>query len=151
MNDFSKEVIEIDGNEYTLFLNRTGLVAIEKYTKDEVESIEKMQQTVEKSAENTKIDDTTDPFEGLENVENVINNIDDVKNNIYRKMFWIMLRTTHKLTPNECFELYDKAVKEYGNQVNLLIDQIVEDMNKDKFNTLEQTNTKNLKALRPAK
>ena len=32
MKEFSKEIIEIDGKEYTLFLNRLGVVAFERYT-----------------------------------------------------------------------------------------------------------------------
>jgi predicted AlkP superfamily phosphohydrolase/phosphomutase len=153
MNDFSKEVIEIDGVEYTLFLNRAGLVAIEKFTKEEMQKVEEAQKLANFMEDNNaEINDDTDPLEGLDKVEEALNSIDTVKRDIYKKMFWIMLRTTHKLTPNECFELYDKAIEEYGEQVNKLIDQIVEDINIDKYTPkVENKNVKNLKALRPTK
>jgi len=153
MNDFSKEVIEIDGNEYTLFLNRAGLVAIEKFTKEEMQKVEEAQKLANFMEDNNaEINDDTDPLEGLDKVEEALNSIDIVKADIYKKMFWIMLRTTHKLTPNECFELYDKAIEEYGEQVNKLIDQMVEDINIDKYTPkVENKNVKNLKALRPTK
>ena len=35
MKDISTNVIEIDGKEYTLFLNRKGIVAHEKYCIEE--------------------------------------------------------------------------------------------------------------------
>lgn len=154
MNEISKEVIEIDGKEYTLFLNRIGLVAIEKFTREEMQKVEEAQKLVGsfESKEIVEINDDTDPFEGLENAEKAIDDIEKVKNKIYQKMFWVMLRTSHKLTPQECFDLYDKAVEEYGDQVNKLIDQIVEDINKDKATPEEkQKEVKNLKALRPTK
>lgn len=153
MNEFSREVIEIDGVEYTLFLNRAGLVAIEKFTKEEMQKVEEAQKLANfMENNNAEINEDTDPLEGLDKVEEALNSIDTVKRDIYKKMFWIMLRTTHKLTPNECFELYDKAVEEYGEQVNKLIDQIVEDINIDKYTPkVENKNVKNLKALRPTK
>lgn len=153
MNEFSREVIEIDGVEYTLFLNRAGLVAIEKFTKEEMQKVEEAQKLANfMENNNAEINEDTDPLEGLDKVEEALNSIDTVKRDIYKKMFWIMLRTTHKLTPNECFELYDKAIEEYGEQVNKLIDQIVEDINIDKYTPkVENKNVKNLKALRPTK
>ena len=35
MNEFGKVIIEIEGKEYTLFLNRKGIIAWEKYAKEE--------------------------------------------------------------------------------------------------------------------
>ena len=37
MKELSTEIINIDGKDYTLFLNRAGLVAWEKYTKCETD------------------------------------------------------------------------------------------------------------------
>ena len=150
MNEFSKEVIDIDGVEYTLFLNRKGLVAIEKFTKQEMQEVEKLQELTKNVDKDgvLEINDNTDPFEGLEGVEELLDNSETIQKEVYKKMFWIMLRTTHNLTPNECFDLYDRAYKIYGNQVNRLIDQIVNDINMDKY-TKQDENTKKLQALRP--
>lgn len=153
MNNFSKEVIDIDGVEYTLFLNRMGLVAIEKFTKEEMGEAQKLQKITSNvnKEEGFEINDDTDPFEGLEGVEELLDNSEKIQKEVYKKMFWVMLRTTHKLTPKECFDLYDRAIEIYGSQVNRLIDQIVEDVNIDKYSIEENKNVKNLKALRPTK
>ena len=45
-------------------------------------------------------------------------------------------------------ELYAKARREYGSQINALCDQMVEDANKDQ---LEDKDVKKLEALRPTK
>ena len=155
MNELSKETIEIDGVEYTLFLNRVGLVAIEKYTREELNNAKKLEKIEEDiiNKGNVEITDDTDPFSGLEGeVADAINNVDTLTSDIYKKSFWIMLNTTHKLTYKDSCDLYDKAIKIYGiEQVNALIDQIVDDVNKNKYQPETNQNVKNLKALRPTK
>ena len=146
MKEFSKEVIEIGGVEYTLFLNRAGMVAIEKFTREEKQKIETLQ-SITANLETggiAVIDDNTDPLEGLEAVESATT----LEENIYKKCFWIMLSSTHKLNYSDSCKLYEQAIEEYGGQVNKLIDQIVYDIETDKV-TLENKNVKNLKALRP--
>ena len=147
MNDFSKEVIEIDGVEYTLFLNRVGMIAIEKYIAKEQKQLEELQNLANgvNSGETLEINDDVDPLAGLEDISDV----EGIKTNIYKKMFWVMLSTTHKLSYSVACELYDKAVETYGNQVDLLLDQIVQDTNINKVTKEENKNVKNLKALRP--
>ncbi len=147
MNDFSKEVIEIDGVEYTLFLNRVGMIAIEKYIAKEQKQLEELQNLANgvNSGETLEINDDVDPLAGLEDISDV----EGIKTNIYKKMFWVMLSTTHKLSYSVACELYDKAVETYGNQVDLLLDQIVQDTNINKVTKDENKNVKNLKALRP--
>lgn len=147
MNDFSKEVIEIDGVEYTLFLNRVGMIAIEKYIAKEQKQLEELQNLANgvNNGETLEINDDVDPLAGLEDISDV----EGIKTNIYKKMFWVMLSTTHKLSYSVACELYDKAVETYGNQVDLLLDQIVQDTNINKVTKEENKNVKNLKALRP--
>jgi len=150
MNEFSKEVIEIGGNEYTLFLNRAGIVAIEKFTREEKKKVEDLQKIVS-DVDNggiIQITDDTDPLAGL---EDMVESSLEVQKKVYKKIFWIMLRTNHKLSYSEACSLYDDAYKEYGNQVDLLIEQIMSDVNEDKVTIEENKNVKNLKALRPTK
>ena len=42
MKEISQEVIEIDGKEYKLFLNRKGIVAYEKYCKEEYKDLQEV-------------------------------------------------------------------------------------------------------------
>ena len=72
MKELSKEIIEIGGKEYTLFLNRKGIVAWEKYTRQEEEKYQELQKKyasldLDNIIENfDELDDKTNPFEGLE-------------------------------------------------------------------------------------
>jgi len=150
MNEFSKEIIEIEGKEYTLFLNRQGIVALEKFTRQEKAQIENLQKTyseIEKG-EFVEIKDDTNPFEGLEDFSV---NVSELQDKIYEKLFWIMLQTTQKISFSEARELYAKAKEEYGSQVIALCDQMLEDANVDKVTVEEKKETKKLAALRPTK
>ena len=150
MNEFSKEVIEIEGVEYTLLLNRAGVMAIEKFTREEKKKVENLQKIVD-DVENggvVQITDDTDPFLGL---EDMVESSKQVQKDTYKKIFWIMLRTYQKVTFSEACRLYDVACQDYGNQVDRLIEQIMSDVNEDRITPEEQKNLKNLKALRPTK
>ena len=48
MKEFSKETIEIGGKEYTLFLNRAGIVAWEKFCKEYQKKTIEMQEKYKK-------------------------------------------------------------------------------------------------------
>lgn len=148
MNGFSNEVIEIEGKEYTLFLNRAGIVAIEKFTREEKLKVENLQKIVS-DVENggiIEINDDTDPLAGL---EDMVESSKEVQKNTYKKIFWIMLRTNQQIPFSEACRLYDVACEEYGNQVDMLIEQMMSDVNMDKITPEENKNVKNLKALRP--
>ena len=153
MKELSKELIEIDGKEYELFLNRKGIVAYEKYVKDEVTQIQDIPnkyQEVVKDLENVEIKDDTNPFENIEMYEEVINK-DDIYTKMYIKLYWIMLYTNYQLSLKNVEELYNKACKEYGeNQVRALADQMVDEVNVAPKN-VNNENLKNLKALKPKK
>lgn len=158
MKDISKEIIEIDGKEYTLFLNRKGIVAYEKYCKEEYKELENVREKHKgmiASLENDEvvsIDENTDPFAGLEDIsdEEVQNNIKLVRK-LYTKLYWIMLYENHKLSLSAVEELYMKAVEEYGDeQVQALGDQMIAEVNIAP-ETEEKQNLKNLKALKPKK
>ena len=149
MKEISKEIIEIGGQEYTLFLNRKGIIAFEKYCKDEqevfVEGLNQLDKDI--NQEKVEIKDDTDPFEGLEEYENAHKTLDTARK-IYIKLYWIMLYTNHQLSLKAVEDLYSKACEEYGEvQVRALADQMVEEVNTEPL----QENLKNLKALKPKK
>jgi len=147
MKEISNEVISIDEKEYKLFLNRKGLVAWEKYAKEENSKIIKLSQELqdEMSGENAEINADTNPFENIEDTQ--ANENDKVISSSYRKLYWIMLYENHKLSLDEVNELYDKAVKEYGEeQLIALAMQMIEDINTNRVNAEE---LKKLPALKP--
>lgn len=146
MKEFSKEIIEIDGQNYTLFLNRQGIIAWEKYNKDLEQNLEKMHKKYENIANNESIEikEDTNPFEGIEELSEDIDYVLET----YKRLYWIMLYTEHKFTPSQANELFEKAIKEYGQeQIILLGNQMLEDANKD----LANKNLKNLAALKSKK
>ena len=150
MNGFSNEVIEIEGKEYTLFLNRAGIVAIEKFTREEKNKVENLQKIVNEveTGSVVEINDDTDPLEGL---EDMVESSKKIQKDTYKKIFWIMLRTNQKIPFSEACRLYDVACEEYGEQVDMLIEQMMSDVNEDRITPAENKNVKNLKALRPTK
>lgn len=157
MNNISNEVIEIDGKEYTLFLNRKGIVAYERYCKDEYKQFNDAQDKLEKTiealeAEEVVINDDTNPFEGLEDINDNGNiSIDELVHRMYIKLYWIMLYKNYNFSLKKVEELYDKATAEYGeSQVRALGDQMVEEVNAMP-EKVKQENLKNLKALKPKK
>ena len=151
MKEFGKETIEIDGKEYTLFLNRKGILTWEKLTNAirKAQEIEKKytdleQMTVDKEVE---IKDGDNPFELADNVKLGVEEDSEIMIETYKKLYWIMLYEEHKLDYKDVEILWDKAVEEYGEeQLAELAFQMIEDANTDKT-----TNLKNLKALRPKK
>lgn len=147
MKEFSQETIEIGGGEYTLFLNRAGIIAWERYAKKENQKVYESQELYNKfnNENELEITEETNPLEDSEKF------IEDEKYTIetYKKMFWILLYTFHKLPLHKAGELFDKACEEYGrSQIIALEDQMVNDANKDR---VTNENLKNLPALRPTK
>lgn len=158
MKEFSQEKIEIAGKEYTLFLNRKGIIAFETFVKQEQEKIQDIsKKLLSKNLElKTKVtDNNTNPFED-EDVVEVENLMDETKNantKIYQKMYWILLYTNHKLSQDEVAKLYETACDEYGEeQIVALADQMVEDANKNMYEKEKSDKElKKLTALRPKK
>ena len=154
MKELSTEIINIDGVDYTLFLNRKGIMAWEKYSKSEKDKVSELRQKYENIIKDNGVDnfegldDNTDPFEGLEEIDNLQSDIDYL-NNIYGRLYWIMFYTNHKFSISEANKLYQKACDEYGNeQVILLARQMVDEVNTDPDKGKQ---LKNLAALKPTK
>ena len=145
MKEFSKEIIEIGGQEYTLFLNRQGIVAWEKYTAKEKSKMENLSKYEDINYKNLEINEDTNPFEGLESLDEDYDNVSST----FKKLYWIMLYTEHKFTPSQAAELYNKAKKEYGEeQLIQLANQMIDEANKDIIGAKQ---LKNLAALKPEK
>lgn len=154
MKNLSERKIEIDGKEYTLFLNRNGIVAWEKFTIDNQRKITNMQETLQTKYKDliegkVEIKDDTNPFENIEELENDLSGNYDESDKMLEKLYWIMLYTNHKLSLNKVHELYLKARDEYGfEQLDQLASQMIDDVNTSpnkaeepkKLEALNQTN-----------
>lgn len=154
MQEFSKETIEIDGKEYTLFLNRKGIISwenITKVTKKANELQDKYKGMVEKinNEEPVEVTDNSNPFDYADDSVNDLLDDEKVLLDIYVKFYWIALYENHKLTISQTEELFEKARKEYGlEQLINLANQMIEDANTNKY---ENTELKKLTALRQTK
>ena len=136
--NISEEIIEIDGKEYTLFINRTGIVNWEKATKLD-STAKEIEQKYKNNDNEVVFDDNFDPFSSDNNIDEDEQKLYDA----YSKFYWMALYKNHKLTIKEADELFYKAVDEYGiNQLAELAQQMIESANTD------NTNLKNLKALK---
>ena len=158
MKEFSKEIIEIDGKEYTLFLNRLGVVAFERYTEkfqnNVIQNAEEVKKLAEKySGQDLEIKDDTNPFddEFIKKSEELMLKAEQDSYAVSKRIYWLMLYTEHKLSLEEAGTLYDKACEEYGReQVDALAEQMLEEVNSNKFAN-ENKELKNLKALHQPK
>ena len=152
MKEFSKETIEIDGKEYSLFLNRKGIVAWEKFCEDENKKIAEMQNKYSnllQNAENSnELNDDTNPFEGLEAMDDLEEQAKIITKS-FQRLYWIMLYTEHQLKVSEVEKLYNQACEEYGEDALVSLGkQMIEDASSDRVTNKE---LKNLAALRPTK
>ena len=151
MKEFSKEVIEIDGKEYTLFLNRKGIIAFEKYAKEEQKKASELEQKYKILLDDGKetdleIKDDTNPFKIVESIDDVDKDKELVIK-LYKKLYWIMLYENHQLSLSEVDKLFDMACEDYGEEnVIALGNQMIEEANK---NNVSKKELKNLKALKP--
>ena len=154
MKEFSTETIEIDKKEYTLFLNRKGIVSwenITKVSKKATELQDKYKGIVDKLQTDDPIDvpDDANPFDYAEDSANDITEDTEILREIYIKFYWIALYENHKLSLSEVTDLFEKAEKEYGfEQLVQLANQMIEDANIDKF---ENKELKKLTALHQTK
>lgn len=158
MKEFSQEKIEIAGKEYTLFLNRRGIVAFETFVRQEQENIQKInKELISKNIElsNKKIDNSTNPLEDNDvvEIEDLMEETEKTNKKIYQKMYWILLYTNHKLNIDEVSKLYDIACEEYGEEnIIALADQMVDDANRNMYEKEKSDKElKKLTALRPKK
>lgn len=145
MNKVSEEIIEIDGKEYTLWINRAGIVNWEKATKLQATAKdlgEKYNNTDLENGEVSEEEFETNPFG-----ENDYDADEEHLIDIYRKFYFMALFKNHNLSKQEAGELFDKALEEYGiDQLAELAQKMIETANKN-----NNSNLKNLKALQSTK
>jgi len=156
VTNFSEEHIEIDGKDYTLFLNRKGIVSWENITKfsNKAKEMEKKYKDVDleilKGDEPIEVEDNANPFdysisEELDNLEKD----EAILREIYIKFYWIALYTNHQLSVSQVTELFEQAEKEYGiEQLIELANKMIENANKNKYGNTE---LKKLEALNQTK
>ena len=157
VTNFSEEHIEVDKIDYTLFLNRKGIVSWENITKASKKAVE-MQEKYKNTNDILK-NDNEDPIEVEDNANpfdySSDSELDDIEKDeallkeIYIKFYWIALYTNHKLSISQVTEWFNKAEEEYGiEQLVQLANKMVEDANVNKYGNKE---LKKLAALNQAK
>ena len=152
VKNISEKHIEIDGKDYTLFLNRKGIASWENITKfsKKIQQLKTKYEETLDSIDDTPIDveDNSNPFDYSETNElkNLQQDEEELRQ-IYVKWYWIALYTNHQLTVSEVKELFKKAEEEYG------IEQLIELANKmtEQANIDQNANLKKLEALNQTK
>jgi hypothetical protein len=95
------EIIELNGIEYTLELNRDSFLKIEQFS-DLQKSMKKINEELIEHID--EIDDNTDPFATEVNDEEIEKRIEEKLNTLYKvieRAFWIWLYPNHKLPISE--------------------------------------------------
>lgn len=128
------EIIELNGEEYTVELNRESIVRIEQYTNMK-EASKKMSKTAYTDKSNKEIDDDENPF-GEKIKDEEIDRINEEKIETLKKIitraFWIWLYPVEKLSYKEVsdkLELYfeDEEKAEYiAEKYRILSEKSVE-------------------------
>ena len=93
MKELSTEIIEIGGIEYTLFLNRKGIVIFERASK-----LLKTAKELFKTSDDNDVDvlGDIDPFKYYEDKESEEEKQIEIIRNIIKKFYWIALYTNYK-------------------------------------------------------
>lgn len=142
MKNFSEEVIEVNGKEYKLFLNRAGISLWEKTTK--FSEFLKLIGKQYGDMEDIEVNDDFNPNEILGKYENVDNDEETLRKSVV--MFYcIALSKNHNMSLNETKEWFASAENDYGiDQLTALMIQMIENANIP----TQSENLKNLKALK---
>lgn len=101
------EVIELNGKEYTVELNRESAVKIEQYV-NMAEVLQKVNQPLYSDKSNKEILDNEDPFADTISEEELLKLSEEKDNALikaYSRAFWIWLYPTEKLSLKEVEEL----------------------------------------------
>ena len=154
MKEFSQEIIEVDGKQYKLFLNRKGLVSWENITKvqKQASALENKYKNVENKIEDgepIKVDNNANPFDYAGDEVDSIDEDEKLIKDIYIKFYWIALYENHKMPLDEVEKLFYKAEEECGlEELVTVANELIENINKDKYGNKE---LKKLKALNQTK
>jgi hypothetical protein len=165
MNSFSEEIIEVDGIEYKLFLNRAGIALWEKTTKfsEFAELLNKKYNSEyieDFKDDNLIVDDNFDPSKLLADFDSFDEDEEKLRNSILT-FYCIALSRNHNMSLGATKEWFDKAENgtfnengepnndAYGiEQLTQLMMQMIQNAN---TSTNQVNSLKNLKALKSTK
>lgn len=155
MKEFSQEIIEVDGKQYTLFLNRKGLVSWENITKFQKQAIEleDKYKNIIKPLENDdkpiEVKGDENPFDYAGSELDTLEEDEKRLRDMYIKFYWIALYENHKMSLDEVTKLFEKAEEDCGiDELVNVANELIENVNKDRSGNKE---LKKLKALNQTK
>lgn len=140
------EIIELNGFEYTLELNRDSFLKIDQYS-----NVKKSMETIRKDLYEyiDEIDDNTDPFAeeiDYDKLEEDANNKLNTLHKIMERAYWIWLYPEHKLSISQVKEILNPYFKD-EEKFKILCEKYGEFMQKCvEIRNEYNENQKNLKA-----
>ena len=108
------EIIELNGKEYTVELNRESVVRIQQYT-DMEEANKKIQATPITDKTKSEIVDGENPFEEIiddEKIEKMVEEKQNIIKNVICRAFWIWLYPVEKLDFSKVKEILEPYFKD---------------------------------------
>ncbi len=120
------EIIELNGVEYTLELNRESAVQIEKYT-----NTQKTMQIIATPLVDyvEEIEEDENPFENIVNIEEMQEKAQekiDALNRMITRAFWIWLYPNHKLNINQVKEILQPYLEDDGEKFSFISQKYAE-------------------------
>lgn len=145
------EIIELNGVEYTLELNRDSFLQIDKIC-----NVQKSMETIQKNLYDyvDDIDDNYNPLEDSindEDIEKEIKEKENIMHKIIERSFFIWMYPNHKLPISQVKEILapyfeeDKKLEWLGEKLGQYLQECVEireDYNQQRKNLKAQTNKK---------
>ena len=145
------EIIELNGVEYTLELNRDSFLQIDKIC-----NVQKSMEVIQKGLYDyvDEIDDNYNPLENTisdDDLEKEIQEKEDVLHKIVERSFFIWMYPNHKLTISQVKEILapyfedEKKVEWLGEKLGQYLQECVEireEYNNERKNLKAQTNKK---------
>lgn len=142
------DIIEIDGKEYTVELNRKSFIAIDKYSNIK-KSATKITENLYDYVDEMEISDQENPFEDLPSIEESFNEIDEkmlILKKMYTRAFWIWLYPNHKFAIEEVENLLESYFDD-DDKFEYLSEKYSEFLEESiKIKTEAEQELKNLKA-----
>lgn len=147
-----EEIIELNGKEYTITLNRESYIRIDKYT-----NMQKSFQTLTSNLYEyvDEIEDGVNPFADdldMEKLDEDVEKREETLKEMYIRAFWIWLYPIHKLDKSEVKELLnpyingnDKDFKFISKKYSEFLDKSIEirdEYNQERKNLKAQANKK---------
>lgn len=108
------EIIELNGKEYTVELNRESIVKIEQYVKIQ-DTVEKIQKPIYEDKSEMEIADDENPFAepiNEDEVEKINEEREQALRKMYTRAFWIWLYPVEKLSYSSVIELLEPYMQD---------------------------------------